>query len=160
MRAAESVVTRMAIAAEPARIWKGLLFFEEIRDRAPLLLRLLLPAPLGARGEKSSVGDEALCLYEGGRLVKRVTQSEPERRYAFDVVVQELRLGGGMRLRGGAYELRRLAGGATEVAVSTRYESPWRPGWLWRPLETAVCRAFHRHLLGALRRSLEPGAAP
>ena len=149
------VTTRMTFAAPPGRAWEALLFYEQIDERPPLHLRLLLPVPVRTEGRKSAVGDEARCIYEGGHLVKRVTAVEPGRRYAFAVVEQALAVGGGIRLAGGEYALRALAGGGTEVETATRYTSPRRPRWLWRRVEAFVCHAFHRHILRAMRRVAE-----
>jgi hypothetical protein len=124
-------------------------------DRPPLHLRLLLPLPIRTSGSKSEVGDEATCLYAGGYLLKRVTQIEPCRLYGFAVVEQNLTIGGGLMLAGGCYTLRELPSRRTEVAVTTRYVSNKRPGWLWKPIEATVCHLFHRHLLSAMRRKVE-----
>lgn len=153
-----SVETTMAFSATPEQVWERLMFYEEVDLRPPLHLRLLLPVPIETVGRKSEVGDEARCLYEGGHLIKRVTAVEPGVRYAFDVTEQELELGGGMRLSGGEYSLRELGSGRVEVRAVTRYSSPKRPRWLWRPVEEAVCHAFHRHILRAMKRGVE-GAA-
>jgi hypothetical protein len=151
-----TVVTRATFAASPGRTWETLMFYEQLDERPPLLLRFLLPVPIRTEGRKSEVGDEALCLYHGGHLVKRVTDVERGLRYAFAVVEQRLAIGGGMRLCGGSYTLRALPGGAgTEVEALTRYASPRRPRWLWRRIEAAVCHAFHRHILAAMRRMAE-----
>ena len=149
------VATTMIFDAPPARVWRGLRFYEEIDRRPPLHLRLLLPMPIETAGDKSRVGDEARCLYQGGYLVKRATAVEPERRYAFSVVEQALVVGSGVKLTGGEYTLRQLEPGGTEVELTTRYTSPRRPRWLWGPIERAVCHSFHRHLLRAIRREIE-----
>jgi hypothetical protein len=73
----------MIFAAPPARVWKGLLFYEELGGRPPLQLRLLLPIPIRTVGQVSEVGDEAICLYEGGHLLKRITRIERDDRYEF-----------------------------------------------------------------------------
>ena len=122
-----SVVTRMTFPAAAGEVWDQLMFFEEIEERPPFPLRLLLPAPIRTVGRKSEVGDEARCLYEGGHLIKRVTQLEQGRLYAFEIIEQSLLVGGGMRLSGGAYTLRELAAGSTEVSLATRYLTPRRP---------------------------------
>jgi len=150
-----SIVTRMSFAAAPAQVWEGLMFYEQIEEPPPLHLRLLLPLPIRTEGRKSAVGDEAMCLYQGGHLLKRVTQIDRCRHYGFDVVEQNLRLGRGLTLSGGCYTLSELPGGRTEVAVTTRYASGRRPEWLWKPIEAAVCHLFHRHLLAAIRRNIE-----
>jgi hypothetical protein len=150
-----SIVTRMSFAASPAQVWKGLLFYEEIGRRPPVHLRLLLPVPIRTEGKVSEVGGEAMCLYEGGHLLKRVTRIEPGHFYEFEVAEQSLSVGGGMRLSGGRYTLRELAEGVTEVAVETRYLSTKWPRWFWRPLEKMVCHWFHRYLLRSMRRTIE-----
>jgi hypothetical protein len=148
-----SVLTQMMFALPPDEVWKQLMFYEQIEERPPLALRLLLPVPTGTQGRKSQVGDEARCLYEGGHLVKRVTRIESGRHYGFEVVEQALEVGGGIRLSSGGYTLREVPGGRTEVTLATRYVSPRRPRWLWQPIEAAVCHRLHRYILGAMRRS-------
>ena len=152
---ASSVVTRMTVAASPARVWQGLIFYEEIDERPPLHLRLLLPVPIRTEGRISEVGDEAKCLYEGGHLLKRLTRIERGDLYEFEVAEQELAVGGGMRLSGGRYTLRELPDSQTELAVETRYVSSKWPRWFWKPLEAMVCHLFHRYLLSAMRRKME-----
>jgi hypothetical protein len=154
-RASRSIVTRLRFAAAPDQVWGALLYYEQIEERPPLHLRLLLPLPIRTEGSKAKVGDEARCSYEGGHLLKRVTHVDRGRHYGFEVVEQNLALGGGLALTGGCYTLRELPEGRTEVAVTTRYVSNRRPGWLFRPIEAAVCHLFHRHLLAAMRRKVE-----
>jgi hypothetical protein len=155
-RPSTSVVTRMNFAAPPEKVWNGLMFYEEIDSPPPLHLRLLLPVPIRTEGAKSAVGDVATCVYEDGHLLKRVTQIDSCRYYGFEVVEQNLSVGGTV-LSGGCYSLRELPGRGTEVAITTRYTSPKRPGWLWKPIEATVCHMFHRHLLSSMRRKVEVG---
>ena len=150
-----SVVTSMIFAAPPERVWKGLVFYEELGGRPPLHLRLLLPVPIRNVGKVSDVGDEATCLYEGGHLLKRITRIEQGDLYEFEVAEQNLSVGGGMRLSGGRYRLRGLPDGQTELSVETRYLSRKWPRWFWKPLEKMVCHWFHRYLLGTMRRQIE-----
>ncbi len=150
-----SVVTRTKFAVLPEQAWDGLVFYEQIAERPPLPLRLLLPVPIRTEGGKAQVGDEARCLYEGGHLLKRITRIDRGRHYEFEVVEQNLAVGGGIRLAGGSYTLSGLPDGRTEVALDTRYVSPKRPRWLWKPVEAALCHVFHRHILDAMRRNAE-----
>jgi hypothetical protein len=150
-----SIVTRMNIAAARAQVWRSLMFYEQIEEPPPLHLRLLLPLPIGTDGSKLSVGDQATCLYEGGHLLKRVTQIELYRHYEFAVVEQKLVIRSGVSLCGGCYTLHELSGGGTELAVTTRYVSGKGPGWLRKPIEATICHLFHRHLLSAIRRKAE-----
>jgi hypothetical protein len=150
----------MRFAAAAETVWVGLMFYEQLRRRPPLLLRLLLPAPTRTEGRKFAVGDQTRCLYEQGLLVKRITSIDPPRRCRFEIAEQRLRIAGGIRLAGGSYSLGVLPDGSTRVELETRYVSPWRPRWLCRPIEAAVCHAFHRHILGAMRGAVESTAEP
>jgi hypothetical protein len=145
----------MTCSASPGQVWDGLMFYEQIPRRPPLHLRLLLPGPMRAEGRRSIVGDETLCVYDRGHLLKRVTRIEPRHHYGFDVVEQDLAIGRGVRLTGGSYTLRELPDGSTRIGLETLYVSPVRPRWLWGRVEAAVCHAFHRHILGAMRRAVE-----
>ncbi|HTR57565.1 MAG TPA: hypothetical protein VMM27_05280 [Casimicrobiaceae bacterium] len=149
-----TVVTRMVFAAPPKQVWNGLLFYEQIQERPPLHLRLLLPVPVRTEGPKSQVGDDVKCVYECGDLIKRITRIDAPRHYEFEVIEQNLKFGGGLALIGGGYALRLLEGGGTEVGITTRYVSAMRPAWLWRPVEATACHMFHRHLLSAMRRAI------
>jgi hypothetical protein len=149
------VATQMTFIASPDEVWRRLMFYEQIEPRPPIHLRLLLPEPIRALGRKSTVGDVAQCLYHGGHLIKRVTQIDPGRRYAFEVDEQALDIRGGVKLSGGEYRLEELERDRTQVTLTTRYLSPRRPRWFWTPIEAAVCHSFHRHILRAMRRNAE-----
>jgi hypothetical protein len=149
------IATRMVFAASPARVWQSLLFYEEVEQRPPLHLRLLLPVPIGVEGDKSRTGGEARCLYQDGHLVKRLTRIEETRLCEFEVAEQKLAVGGAIRLCGGRYSLREVGVDLTEVTVGTKYTSSKAPRWFWQPLERFVCHMFHRFLLRQIRRKAE-----
>jgi len=157
------VVTRMSFAVTMGQLWRSLMFYEQIDEPPPWYLRLLLPRPIRTEGEKSAVGDEALCFYEGGHLVKRVTHIEPGQRVEFVVVEQQLEVGAAIQLSGGSYALREIGGGRSELCVTTRYTGGRRPRWAWRSIESAFCHLFHHHLLTSIGRkagkSMPPVAA-
>ena len=153
-----AIVTRKPIAATPSQVWDALVFYEQIDRQPPWLLRMLLPRPMDTEGTKSAPGDEALCRYEGGHLLKRVTHVEPGVRYEFVVAQQDLRLGRGLRLHGGSYGLRPLDDGGTELAVTTNYSASTGPAWLLRPVEAFVCHRFHHYLLDAIGRAAMQGS--
>ncbi len=150
-----SIVTGMTIRASPGQVWDRLTFYEQIPFPPPIHLRLLLPAPVRSEGRWAAVGDETRCVYDRGHLLKRVTRVDPRRHYGFDVVEQELAIGRGIRLTGGSYTLLELSDGSTRIGLETQYVSSVRPRMLWKRVEAAVCHAFHRHILGAMRRELE-----
>ena len=147
------VTTREDFAATPAIVWQALLFYEEVSAAPPFFLRWLLPVPLGTAGSKSTVGSEVKCRYAGGHLLKRVSAIVEMRRFAFDVIEQNLALSG-VRVLGGEYNLHAVAPARTRVTLSTRYASPHRPDWVCTRFEAAVCHCFHRHLLDAMRQNL------
>lgn len=151
----KSIVTGMRFSAPPGQVWDGLMSYEEIPRRPALPLRLLLPEPVRAEGRRESIGDVTRCVYDRGHLLKRVTRIEPWRQYGFDVVEQRLSIAGGIRLTGGRYVLLELPDGSTRLELETRYVGFARPRWLWRRIEAAVCHAFHRHILNAMRREVE-----
>jgi hypothetical protein len=153
-----SIVTGMRFHASPGKVWESLTFYEQIPAPPPIHLRLFLPAPRRVEGRSSAVGDETRCVYDEGYLLKRVNRIDPFRHYGFDVVEQRLAIGKGIRLTGGSYTLVELPDGSTRVVLETRYVSLARPRVL-RTLEAAVCHAFHRYILGAMRRELESPAS-
>jgi hypothetical protein len=152
-----TIVTQMVFSVSRERAWESLLFYEEINERPPLHLRLLLPVPIRTEGDKSRVGGEAKCLYGGGYLLKRTTRIDEGELYEFEIAEQKLAVGGTIRLFGGRYMLREVAPGRTEVSVETRYTSTKWPRWFWQPLERFVCHLFHRFLLRTIRREAELG---
>lgn len=150
---AASVTTCQDFFAAADAVWDALIFYEEIAEDRPFLLRHFLPRPIGTEGCKSEVGSDVKCRYVGGHLLKRVTRIVRGQNYAFEVVEQNLALGR-IRLLGGDYTLRILSEDCTRVALATRYASPNCPRWLFARLEAAVCHSFHHYILSAMRSNL------
>ena len=150
---AASVTTYHNFFAAADAVWDALMFYEEIAEDRPFLLRRFLPTPIGSQGCKSEVGSDVKCRYVGGHLLKRATRIVRRQNYAFEVVEQNLALGG-IRLLGGDYTLRMMAKDRTRVALATHYASPNCPRWLFGRLEAAVCHSFHRYILSAMRSNL------
>ncbi|MGE5207711.1 MAG: hypothetical protein ACM3KL_00115 [Alphaproteobacteria bacterium] len=150
---ATSVTTSRDFFATPDAVWDALMFYEEIAESRPFLLRRFLPTPIGTQGSKSQVGSDVKCQYVGGHLLKRVIRVVPAHNYAFEIAEQDLALGG-IRLMGGNYTLRVLSLDCTRVALTTHYASPHRPRWLFGRLEAAVCHSFHRYILSAMQSSI------
>jgi hypothetical protein len=152
---AASVTTCQDFFAPADAVWDALMFYEDIAEDRPFLLRRFLPIPIGTQGCKSAVGGDVKCRYEGGHLVKRVTRIIRGHNYAFEIVEQNLALGG-IRLLGGDYTLRIVSEDCTRVALATHYASPNYPRWLFGRLEAAVCHSFHHYILSAMRSNLWP----
>jgi hypothetical protein len=134
-------------------VWDALMFYEEVPKMRPFILRRFLPTPIGTEGCKSEVGGEVRCRYVNGHLVKRLTHIVTEHNYAFEIIEQNLALGG-IRLLGGEYALCKLSEDRTRVALTTRYASPNYPRWLFGRIEAAVCHSFHHYILSAMRGNL------
>jgi hypothetical protein len=150
---AASVTTCQDFLAAADAVWEALMFYEEIAEDRPFLLRHFLPVPIGTQGCKSEVGSDVRCQYVGGYLLKRVTHIVRGVSYAFEIAEQHLALGG-IRLLGGDYTLRVLSEDCTRVALATHYASPNRPRWLFGRLEAAICHSFHHHILSAMRSNI------
>ena len=148
-----SITTCKDFFAPRDAVWEALMFYEEVPKMRPLLLRRFLPTPIGTQGCKSQVGSEVKCRYVDGHLVKRVTHMVRGHTYAFEIIEQNLALGG-IRLLGGEYTFRKLAEDHTRVALATRYSSPNYPRWLFGRLESAVCHSFHHYILTAMQSNL------
>ncbi len=88
-----SVTTCQDFFAPADAVWDALMFYEEIAEDRPFLLRRFLPTPIGTEGCKSEVGGEVKCRYVDGHLVKRVTHIVRGHNYAFEIIEQNLALG-------------------------------------------------------------------
>ena len=148
-----SVTTCEDFFAARDAVWEALMFYEEVPKTRRFLLRRFLPVPIGTEGCKSEVGGEVRCRYVDGHLVKRVTHIIRGHNYAFEIVEQNLALGG-IRLLGGDYTFCTLSQDRTRVALATRYASPNHPRWLFGRLEATVCHSFHHYILNAMRSKL------
>jgi hypothetical protein len=156
----EVVATTVRFDAPPEALWDGIVFYEEVPIRPPLLLRFLLPHPVRTSGDKTRVGTTIVCIYNSGGLVKSITAVDPPHLVRFDVVEQSLGIEGCITTLGGSYEINAGVDGS-EVILTTNYRGHLRPRNLWRPLERFVARELHRYILsgiGAKTRALERGA--
>jgi hypothetical protein len=155
-----TVATEETIDAPPGDVWREIVFFEEVETDPPLLLRLGLPRPSHVEGRHEAAGDIATCVYEDGRLVKRITAVETARRLAFEVVEQRLHFEHDVTLLGGGFDLEALPAGGTRLRLTTTYRSHLSPEWLWRPLERLAIETLHRHVIRRVRDRAALGERP
>lgn len=146
----ESITTRAHFRDSPERLWRKVLFYEEVPGRPPFLLRAFLPHPLRSEGDKTRMGGEVQCTYDRGDLMKRITGVEPGRSLEFDVVNQQLGIEGCVRARGGSCRIEG-SGEGSEVALTTNYVAYLRPRIVWRPLERLLAGQLHRYILEGMR---------
>lgn len=151
------VRTEAVFDAPADRAWDAIQFYEQVEHPPPFLLTLALPRPVRAEGCKDAVGAEQKCLYRRGYLVKRITRREPPRVLAFDVVEQHLHFEHDVELRDGSFVVEPTGEGRCRVVLSTRYRRLLRPAWLWEPMERAIIRTLHGHVLEGMRRHAGDG---
>ncbi len=152
-RAIDAVTTTAALDAPPDVVWQQLLFYEEVRLRPPLLLRMFLPSPVKTQGGDKRVGTVVDCTYSVGGLRKRFTALEAPRLVRFEVVDQYLGVERCVTTVEGSYEFR-ADGRRTVAALTTKYRGHLRPRWLWRPFERVLAHQLHRHILGGMGQAL------
>jgi hypothetical protein len=144
--AREALATQIRLDATAESVWDQILFYEEVPGRPAFPLRALLPTPIRSEGEKTRVGAIIRCAYDGGDLAKRITRVEPPHLLAFEVVAQRLGIESCVVTLGGSYRIR-TCGDATDVELTTSYQTFLRPRPLWRPLEALLVGQLHGHIL-------------
>jgi hypothetical protein len=157
--APESIQTSVVIGAPPGQAWDAIQFYEEVRHGPPPLFRFGMPRALYTLGRAGAVGDLRTCVYDKGRLTKRVTEVEPGRRFAFTVVEQGFERHA-MKVFGGSFEFEPQADGRqTRVTLTTTYRSNLAPRWCWRPFEELTVHTLHGHVLSGMAEQAARGDA-
>jgi hypothetical protein len=147
----ESISTSQVIGASPARAWDAVVFYEEVRHLPPWILRIGLAHPLYTIGQSRHVGDVKTCVYNKGHITKRITEAEPGRLLAFDVIEQDIGYGRDVRLIGGSFWFEPSGEAGTRVTLTTTYEPLLTPRWCWRPFEALAVHTLHGHVLNGMR---------
>jgi len=148
-----TIETDMTFPTAPETAWNQILFYEEVKQEPPWLLKLSLPRPVRTEGHSGQVGDVKRCVYEKGHLSKRITGVETNRQLDFEVVEQKLHFERDVTLLDGSFELspNRLYT-ATRVTLRTRYQRHLSPRWVWEPIERQVVHTLHKHVMEGMRR--------
>ncbi len=149
----ETVETCLHFEVSPATVWNLIMFYEEVPGRPPFPLRVFMPCPVRTDGSKTSIGATVRCIYDGGDMVKRITDIKPPSLIEFEVTDQDLGIEGCVVARGGSYAIF-PSGDGTNIVLTTRYSAYLHPRLLWRPLEKLVTGQLHRHVLNGMRSSL------
>jgi hypothetical protein len=145
----ETVATEARLTATPAQIWQQLMFYEEVPGKPALLLRILVPYPIRAEGDKTRPGTTVRCVYRTGDLTKRIKTASPPHLLEFDVIQQRLGIEGCLVTRGGSYRIS-ASGDSSSILLITEYEAYLRPRFFWRPLEADLIRQLHMHILSGI----------
>jgi len=85
--------------------------------------------------------------------VKRITAIEAPRCIAFEIVEQELGIESCIVAKSGSYAIRRTRH-ATEVLLTTNYQSHLHPRSLFRPFERLAIHQLHRYILNGMRHAI------
>lgn len=143
-----AVTTERVVIGEPEDVWRELMFFEDVRTRPPLLMRIALPRPLWTEGSMANVGDRRVCVYTAGRLTKEITAVTPAQELAFRVVEQEFEPAA--VLTGGSFRVEPAGPGRTRLTLETRYVPVHSPRVLWRIAEFVGVRTLHTHVINGV----------
>jgi hypothetical protein len=151
-----SVRTTVVIDAPVDRAWGAIRFYEEVKHGPPPLFRLGMPRPLYTTGRAAAVGDLKTCVYDKGRLTKRITEVDPRRRLSFVVVEQGFERHA-MTLHSGGFEFEAVENdpSRTRVTLTTTYRSHLAPQWCWRAFEQWTVHTLHRHILQGMAEDAE-----
>jgi hypothetical protein len=148
----ETISTSIVLPMSAMEAFDRWIFYEDAKGELPLSLRYGMPIPVRTIGKVTGVGDSKTCLYQHGRLVKRVTEFEPGKRIAFDVVEQTHVQDHAMKLTSGSFEFTPLGSGSCRVTLHTGYRPLLTPRLAWRPFERYFCHALHGHVLASMAR--------
>jgi len=141
------VQTSVVLDVPAQEIWKKFRFYEEIKGKPPLLLRLGLPIPVSTEGNHKAIGELTKCFYDRGYIIKEITDSKDNELLAFKVVEQSIHFEKDVRLLQGSLQLEPLDEKTTAVTLTTQYQSLIRPQWLWKPMEEKVIGTLHKYVL-------------
>ena len=150
------VQTGLTVNATPEEAWKAIMLYEDVEHAPPWLLRLALPRPVRSEGNKEREGEIVRCFYERGRLTKRISKVEKNRRLTFEVVEQHLHFERDLALKDGSFEITPLGPGQSRITLTTRYQRKLTPAFVWEPIERQVIHTLHGHVLEGMRRKAEP----
>lgn len=146
-----TVSTNMLIARPAGTCFESILFYEEVTHDPPWILKVGLARPIRTTGASGAVGDVKVCLYNKGRLVKRVTEVVPGRALVFDVIEQRIGYERDVRLIGGSFVLAPEGDERTRVTLSTTYRPLLGPRWVWAWGEDYAVHTLHGHVLEGMR---------
>lgn len=147
----ETVSTAAVFNVPASAAYDSIVFYEQVTHPPPWILRIGLVRPISTSGSARAAGDVKICLYNKGRIVKRITSAEPGRLLGFEIIEQRIGYEKDVALRSGAFEFIPLGPSRTLVRLSTTYEPLLRPRWCWRWGEAIGIHTLHRHVLEGMR---------
>lgn len=113
----------------------------------PSLTRIGLPRPLGTTGVPYRVGARSQFEYTTGRIEKLIMELRSGELLAFEVTEQVGVEDHSVELFSGSFTFEDSPCGGTLVTLRTTYRPLLDARAAWRPMERAVCRDLHLHVL-------------
>jgi len=155
----EMVRTQVDIAVPSDQAWNSLMFYEQVVHPPPFLLRIGLPKPVSTHGSMAAVGDMKVCVYEHGRLSKRMTAVVPGERLEFAVVQQQHVEDHAVQLKRGRFRFEAIDPHHTRIELTTEYTPLLTPRFAYGPVERLVVHTLHEHVIEGIRRKAVEDAA-
>lgn len=155
-----TVSTTTLIAAPQDVCFDSIMFYEEVRHPAPWILQIGLARPLRTIGSSRTIGDVKTCVYNKGRIVKRVTDVRSPELLAFDVIDQKIGYERDVRLISGSFDLSSETATRTRITLQTTYQPLLGPRWAWSLGEDYAIHTLHAHVLEGMRRHAERANLP
>jgi hypothetical protein len=149
-------VSTSAVFSRPAaNCYDSILFYEEVTHDPPWILRVGLARPIRTVGDARHPGQTKVCIYNKGRLVKRITEARPPELLAFDVIEQKIGYERDIRLVSGAFTLTSIDATHTRVTLTSTYQPLLGPRWAWTSGEDYAFHTLHGYVLEGMRRHAE-----
>ncbi|MEO0475451.1 MAG: hypothetical protein AAF085_05670 [Planctomycetota bacterium] len=131
--------------------WDAQMFYEDVPGPRPYLHRIGLPRPIETQGVVRNIGDQHISTYtKDARIVKQATIVVPGETLAFDLVKQTNFEDRALRFQQGRFDFEPIGRNATRVTLTSTYQPLMRPRLLWQPIERAMSRTLHNHILDGM----------
>ena len=149
-------ITNLELPYSATKTWNKVRFYEHVELRPSVLLRLVLPVPMGTTGCHGKPGDTSRCLYsDGGYLTKRMTRIDEGECVQFEIIEQSIRYHNHVKLLGGSIRVIALSENSCRVEMVTHYRCKGLTRWLAGGFVYHVVKAMHRLVLKDMQFSLE-----
>ena len=146
------------IPAPVEQVWAELETVDlSVARPAPVLVRALLPQPLGVIGGGAHAGAERHVIFHNGVVVARVIRSEPPFRFEMDLAVTESGtefFDHWARLGRSSFVLEPLEDGRTRLTHATSYEPRVTVRWYSDPIERRLGHLLQGYVIEAFAEQL------
>jgi len=146
-----SISTEVVAPMPVDAAWRRIRFYEELPRDRPLAFRIGAPTPLYTTGGRDEPGDIRTCVYERGRVVKRISRVERYRRLEFEILEQSIHVEHDVKLIRGGFEFESAGPNQTRIRLTTTYQPLLRPRFCWQPFEEWVTHTLHNHILRGMQ---------